>query len=72
MSDKYTLDDVRRDAGPDLTASLLRVVRAESIPTWFYQPNDAFEGKTPQELCLAGEHEKLEAMCHRLESGEPS
>lgn len=54
-----------------LVDSLAEVVRGEAIGPWFDRPNSAFGGLKPLEVIERGEIDRLWAMIHALQSGEP-
>ena len=56
---EYTLDNVYESAGKELTDKILSVVGKENIVNFFYEPNKAFEGKSPHDLCKEGNSNKL-------------
>ena len=65
MTDKYTIDDVYKIAGKDLTDLIIAVTdkdKVHMIPSWFYQSRSALGGKSPCEICNEGHPEKLEKM----------
>jgi len=67
---EHTMANVRELAG-DLTNSFLKIMEESYIPEWFYTPNKHFDGKAPNEVCEAGEAERLEHLCYQILSGEP-
>jgi hypothetical protein len=46
-------------------------IREDAIPDWMEQPNDAFGGRTPNQVIADGETEQLRRAAYRLNSGEP-
>ena len=60
---KYIIQDVYHIAGERITNLLIGISDKDlvkNIPEWFYQPNKAFDGKSPFEVCKEGHPERLE------------
>lgn len=62
MVDKqYTWQDVYNTAGENLAKKLLALNEdRDSLIKWFYEPNKALKGKSPNEFCLEGKNKELE------------
>jgi DNA-binding transcriptional regulator YiaG len=63
---KRRLQEVRR-----LLDALAQIVKAQSIPAWLHQRNPAFDHLTPLQVIELGEMDRLWAMVHDLQSGQP-
>jgi len=59
---KYTIEDVYKVAGEDLTEKMLALLdnNKEDLVTLFYEPNRALKGKSPYNFCLEGKHDELD------------
>jgi hypothetical protein len=60
------LQEVRR-----LLDALAQIVKPGYIPKWLHQPNSAFDRLTPLQVIEIGQMDRLWAMVHDLESGQP-
>ncbi len=63
---KRRLQEVRK-----LLDALAQIVKAQSIPAWLHQRNPAFDHLTPLQVIELGEMDRLWAMVHDLQSGQP-
>lgn len=57
---KPTLDDVYESAGKNLTDKMIAITGEKNIVEWFYEPNKAFDDKSPYDLCNEGNSNELE------------
>jgi hypothetical protein len=55
-----------------LVKEMFAVMKPDYVPFWFYTAHDAFNGRTPYELCRDGDTEPLKRMLYYLSSGTPS
>lgn len=55
----------------ELKERLKQIVREEFIDSWLDSPNPAFDNKTPRQMIIEQNTDKIEAMLYRLESGIP-
>ncbi|HEX4141911.1 MAG TPA: helix-turn-helix domain-containing protein [Pirellulales bacterium] len=54
-----------------LHRALAEVMKADFVPQWLQQPNDAFGGLKPIEVVERGEIDRIWRMIYLLESGTP-
>jgi hypothetical protein len=54
-----------------LQRALERVMKADFVPHWLQEPNDAFAGLKPIEVVERGEIDRIWRMIYQLESGVP-
>ena len=67
--DNYSISDVRKIAGEDLTDRMLDVFEDETkVVNWFYSSNKAL-GVSPSEYCIEGKSSEIEKILGRIEHG---
>ncbi|NBW18663.1 MAG: DUF2384 domain-containing protein [Caulobacteraceae bacterium] len=56
----------------ELKEKLLQIVQEEFLDSWLDAPNPAFDNKTPRQMIIEQNSDKIEMMVYRLGSGEPT
>jgi uncharacterized protein (DUF2384 family) len=71
MGNNYSIDDLYKVAGADLTQKVLDLFEGNEASSirWFYNPNRALGYKTPYSVCQEGNPGEVERIIHRLEHG---
>jgi hypothetical protein len=47
------------------------VIKKDYIETWLNTPNNAFDGKTPIQVILEGNEDKIQEMIYYIRTGQP-
>lgn len=70
MPNKYTIHDVEKVLGRELTEGLLDIVTEDDAIDWFYKSNERFDSLSPCEYTQKYGNEKIQEAIYRLGSGE--
>jgi uncharacterized protein (DUF2384 family) len=55
----------------ELKERLRNIIQEELIDVWLDTPNPAFDNKTPRQMVIEQNTDKIKAMLYRLEGGIP-